>query len=141
LDSDLLNSTSSSAGLLGGDVAALKLNIDFSDAAVIPHNANVAFGDLRLCSLSLAGISGMTVRDFATIPNTMLGGGGGPYTFNDIDLLLAQLNIAALVAGFLTRPFVLLFIGEMIVAILSTKILRTSALRPWPPPVPPKTGF
>src|ERR1051326_7179604 len=28
----------------------------------------------------------------------------------------------ALIAGFLTRPFALLFIGELIVAILSTKI-------------------
>ena len=48
----------------------------------------------------------------------------------------------ALVAGFLTRPFALLFIGEMIVAILSTKIslyLGTSPLAL--PPVPPQIGF
>jgi len=48
----------------------------------------------------------------------------------------------ALIAGFLTRPFALLFIGEMIVAILSTKIsmyLGTSPLAL--PPVPPQTGF
>jgi len=48
----------------------------------------------------------------------------------------------SLVAGFLTRPFALLFIGEMIVAILSTKVslfLGTSPLAL--PPVPPQTGF
>jgi len=48
----------------------------------------------------------------------------------------------ALIAGFLTRPFALLFIGEMIVAIVSTKIsmyLGTSPLAL--PPVPPQTGF
>ena len=47
----------------------------------------------------------------------------------------------ALIAGFLTRPFALLFIGEMIVAFLSTKItmfLGTSPLAL--PPVPPQTG-
>jgi uncharacterized membrane protein YphA (DoxX/SURF4 family) len=48
----------------------------------------------------------------------------------------------ALIGGFLTRPFALLFIGEMIVAILSTKIslyLGTSPLAL--PPVPPQIGF
>jgi putative oxidoreductase len=48
----------------------------------------------------------------------------------------------ALIAGFLTRPFAFLFIIEMIVAILSTKIsmfLGTSPLAL--PPVPPQTGF
>jgi putative oxidoreductase len=48
----------------------------------------------------------------------------------------------ALMAGFLTRPFALLFIGEMIVAILSTKISMYLGTSPLPlPPVPPQTGF
>jgi len=48
----------------------------------------------------------------------------------------------ALIAGFLTRPFALLFIGEMIVAILSTKISMYLGTSPLPlPPVPPQTGF
>jgi uncharacterized membrane protein YphA (DoxX/SURF4 family) len=45
----------------------------------------------------------------------------------------------ALIAGFLTRPFALLFIGEMIVAILSTKISMYLGTSPLPlPPVPPQ---
>src|SRR5262249_14132233 len=56
--------------------------------------------------------------------------------------LLEVVGGPAPIAGFLTRPFALLFIGEMIVAILSTKIslyLGTSPLAL--PPVPPQTGF
>src|SRR5262245_61058376 len=48
----------------------------------------------------------------------------------------------ALVAGFLTRPFALLFIGEMLVAILSTKISLYLGNSPLAlPPVPPPPGF
>jgi putative oxidoreductase len=46
------------------------------------------------------------------------------------------------VLGVWTRPFALLFIGEMIVAILSTKISMYLGISPLPlPPVAPQTGF
>jgi len=46
------------------------------------------------------------------------------------------------IAGFMTRPLALAFMGQMVVAILSTKIpmyLGTNPLAP--PPVPPIQGF
>ena len=46
------------------------------------------------------------------------------------------------ILGVWTRPFALLFIGEMLVAILSTKISLFLGTSPLPlPPVPPQTGF
>ncbi|HUF54925.1 MAG TPA: hypothetical protein VMR52_14340, partial [Dehalococcoidia bacterium] len=57
LTSDLLNETSSSSGEFGGDVVALKLNVDFSDSGVLSGTA--AFGDLLLCNLTTTGFNGL----------------------------------------------------------------------------------
>ena len=47
-----------------------------------------------------------------------------------------------LVLGLLTRPIAVLFLIEMIVAMLSTKISMYLGTSPLPlPPVPPQTGF
>lgn len=58
---------------------------------------------------------------------------------------IAVLEIAGgllLIFGFLTRPFAFLFICEMIVAILSTKISIYLGTSPLPlPPSPPQIGF
>src|SRR5262252_5178360 len=65
-----------------------------------------------------------------------------PETLAPAIAVLEMVGGLALIAGFLTRPFALLFIGEMIVAILSTKVslyLGTSPLAL--PPVPPQVGF
>jgi uncharacterized membrane protein YphA (DoxX/SURF4 family) len=46
------------------------------------------------------------------------------------------------IAGFLTRPIALVFIGEMVVAILSTKVPMYLGTNPLPlPPAPPIQGF
>ncbi len=74
LDSDLVNPSSSSSGLYGGEVAALKLNIDFTDAKLVAGTSGLAFGDLTLCGLAQTAINGMSVRSFAAVANAVLGG-------------------------------------------------------------------
>src|SRR5438093_3272222 len=65
-----------------------------------------------------------------------------PETLARAIAVLEVMGGLALIAGFLTRPFALLFIGEMIVAILSTKPQMFLGISPLPlPPVPPQVGI
>ena len=88
----------SSSGSFGGDVTALVLNIDFSDAGPLPGNLNIHFGDLVLVNFTpqphgQPGFNGLTVRQFSAVANNMLGGGTyGHYTTADFDTITANLN-------------------------------------------------
>jgi hypothetical protein len=80
LNSDLEDPTSTSSGTFGGDVAALKLNIDLSDAGFLPGPNGVHFGDLVLKGFGRtktgpSPLNGLTVRQFSAVVNTILGGG------------------------------------------------------------------
>jgi hypothetical protein len=77
LTADLLDPASSSSGVFGGEVLALRLNIDFSDAGLTPHPNGVAFGDLILKGLTgtEASMNGLTVRALLSDMNILLGGG------------------------------------------------------------------
>ena len=94
LNTDLVDTTSSSAGIFGGQVAALRLNIDFSDFSLLTHPAGAAFGDLVLTGFngSLAGVDGLTVRQLQDIANTLLGGQVQPYSIADISGLVTNIN-------------------------------------------------
>jgi hypothetical protein len=108
LPGDLLNPTSTASGAFGGDVTALKLNIDFSDAGLLPGNLGIHFGDLKLQNFHTLGgknvssLNVLTVRQFAGGMNNLLGGGtffiptrNFTYHTADIDLLdpvIAELN-------------------------------------------------
>ncbi|MGA8448223.1 MAG: hypothetical protein WB766_24000 [Roseiarcus sp.] len=94
LDADLVDPTSSSAGSFAGEVAALKLNIDFSDAGLLAHPASVTFGDLELVNFSgaLSGLDGLSVLDLLGQVNVLLGGGATGYTINDVFETLDDVN-------------------------------------------------
>jgi hypothetical protein len=104
LDHSMSNPPSTSAGVFGGQVVALRLNIALSDAglfydpfnfgATAAHPPGIAFGDLVLTGFtgSLAGLNGQTLRQFQDTVNIMLGGGAEPYAITDISGLLGNID-------------------------------------------------
>ena len=63
------------SGIFGGDVVALKLDVDYSDAGLIPNGSGLDFADLTICDVpSLPGLTGMTVRAYLALANTALAG-------------------------------------------------------------------
>lgn len=82
LTKDLVNPTTTSAGVFGGQVTALSLSVGFSDAGLTP----AGLGDLVLGGTGTV-FDGMTVRAVLAAAHTALGGGGLPAGAN-----LTQLN-------------------------------------------------
>ena len=103
LNANVIDPDSTSSGIFGGQIAALKLDIDFSDAGVLAHPAEIGFGDLVLTGLGggLTGVNGLTVRQVSSVANIMLGGGSEPYSFVDFSQLLTDVN-ASFDGGFVS---------------------------------------
>lgn len=84
---------STSSGAFGGEVLALKINVDFSDAGVTLGTSGTSFGDLTLCNFTtLPLLNGLTVRQFLDVVNTLLGGGSSIYSIADLSPVTADLN-------------------------------------------------
>jgi hypothetical protein len=82
LTANLLDPTSSPSGVFGGDVVALALNVDFSNAGLL-GTSSVPFGDLVLTNMgnfNLSSLNGVTVNQFLADANVCLGGGACPLT-------------------------------------------------------------
>jgi len=85
------NPTDSSAGAFGGDVMALKLNVDFSDAGYTAHTSSSALGDLNICGYG--SLPNQTVRHLLADANTVLGGGTvSGLTVGTADTIADQIN-------------------------------------------------
>ena len=96
LTTDLANPTTTSAGIFAGQVAGLKLNIDFSSAGLLPGTSGLHFGDLVLTGLTgvNSGLNGLTVSQFLGLNDMALGGADTGFTITDLDIELAGLNNA-----------------------------------------------
>ena len=82
---DETNRSATTSGSFGGDVVALRLDVDFSDAGVTLGALGIPFGDLTLSTVPLLpGLDNMTVRQFLDLVSTLLGGGSGIYTINEL---------------------------------------------------------
>jgi hypothetical protein len=93
LTSDLVDPTSSPAGVFGGQVLALQLNVDFSSKGIIGGSSgplgNVIFND------SSSALNGKTISQILAIANTLLGGGTvAGVTISDMNTLVDNLNNA-----------------------------------------------
>ena len=90
--------TSSAAGSFAGNVLALQLDVDFSDAGLLSGTSGLKFGDLTLCNLTtlfgtddVSSLNGMTVRQLLSAANVALGAGSTglplPEPIDDLDSL------------------------------------------------------
>jgi hypothetical protein len=96
LDADLVNPSTSSSGLFGGEAAALKLNLDFSNAGLLPNSSGLLLGNLVLTGFSgsEASLNGLTVDQFFPLSQAALAGQTTSIGLADIDNITANINDA-----------------------------------------------
>ena len=96
LDANLVNPITSSSGLFGGEVAALKLNLDFSNAGLIPNSSGLLLGNLVLTGLSgqESPLNGLTIAQFLPLSEAALSGQATSIGLTDIDNITANINDA-----------------------------------------------
>jgi hypothetical protein len=96
LDMNYSNPTTTSAGVFGGDVAALKLNIDFSNAGLLPDTSGLLISNLVLTGFSglESSLNGMTVDQFFGLSQAALGGESTNVGFADVVDVTANINAA-----------------------------------------------
>jgi len=94
LSTTYVNPITTSAGQFGGDVVALKINIDFSDAGVTAGSSGIRFGDLILTNWTDTTLNGMSVRQLLDLANSVVAGQSTSYGVAAIDGLVANLNVA-----------------------------------------------
>jgi hypothetical protein len=93
LDADLVDPTTTASGAFGGEVVALKLNIDFAASGDLVGSSGLQFGGLTMCAFTATpALNGITVMDFLVMLNSALGGGPAPYTISELHLISEQVN-------------------------------------------------
>jgi PEP-CTERM motif-containing protein len=81
------------AGTFGGEVLALQLNVDFSNAGFLLGTSGIPFGNLLLQNFTtLSALNGLTVSQFLGDANMCLGGGSCIYSIGVMDSVTLNLN-------------------------------------------------
>jgi hypothetical protein len=97
LTANLSDPTTSSSGVFGGDVLALRLNVDFNNAGFLKGASKLKFGNLKLCNFTtLTDLNRMTVLQFLGVVNTALGGGSTTDSIADLSPITFGVNLAFL---------------------------------------------
>ncbi len=94
LTADLVNPTSSSAGVFGGQVLALQINVDFSARGAV-GGTDVPVGDLILKDVDPA-LDGRSIAEVLSLAKTVLGGGSLPdgTSYSSLNDAVTKLNEA-----------------------------------------------
>jgi hypothetical protein len=94
LNGSVLNPIATASGAFGGEVLGLELNVDFSDAGLLPGTSGLRLGDLVLAEFTgtLSVLNGLTVRQFLGDVNTLLGGGTTGFTIADLGGTVGSVN-------------------------------------------------
>jgi hypothetical protein len=95
LNSDLIDPTSPPAGLFGGFVLALQLNVDFADAGLLTGSGGIPFGDLTIVNLTpYPDLNGLSSRQFLAVASKCLGAGSCPLAYDDVAAIAQDLSLA-----------------------------------------------
>lgn len=100
---DPFSTSSTGSGDFGGDVVALQLNVDFSNAGFLAHPSGIPFGNLLLQNITAdPNLNNLTVSQFLADANTCLGSGFCIDSPADLDTVAVELN--ASFAGGIPNP-------------------------------------
>jgi hypothetical protein len=96
LTADLLDPVSTASGSFGGEVATMELNISFNDAGLLEGTSGLRLGDLTVCNLtgSQAPLNGQIVRNILTQADTLLGGGTGTVSIQDMFTVTNEIDMS-----------------------------------------------
>jgi hypothetical protein len=95
LDGDYGDPTQTPSGDFGGEVVALRLNIDFSDSSVMVGTSGHLFGDLTVCGvIDAPSLNGSTVREVLGVAEEALGGGTTTDPITSLDPVVDEINVA-----------------------------------------------
>lgn len=137
LPGDVIDPSTTTSGAFGGEIVALALNIDFSDAGYLPGAASVGFGDLLLAEFTndLALLNGLTLRQFLEEGNSLLGGGSSAIGLSSYNGVVQRINAAFEDGSTADETY------PPAVSVWAQEHLRIADVSPPPTPVPaPATG-